>query len=169
MDFIFLGSKITVDSDCSPKIRRSLLLGRKAMTNLNSAFWQRPISQSYDFSNSHIRMWELDHKEGWSLKNWCFQIVVLEKTLENLLDSKEIKSVNPKGNQPWIFIGRTDARAEASKLWPPDAKSQLIGKYPDVEKDWGWEEKRVTEDEMVGWNHWLSEHESEKTLGDSEG
>ena len=87
-----------------------------------------PYSQSYGFSTSHVQMWELDHKEGWALKNWCFQTVVLEKTLENPLDCKEIKSVNPKGNQPWIFIGRTDAEAEAPIFWPPDAKSQFSGK-----------------------------------------
>ena len=92
-------------------------------------------NQNYSFFSSHVRMWELDHKEGWVPKNWCFQTVVLEKTLENPLDCKEIKPVNPKGNQPWIFIGRTVA--EASKLWPPDAKGRLIGKDLDAEKDWG--------------------------------
>ena len=106
-----------------------------------------PDSQSYGFASSHVWMWELDLKEGWAPKNWCFQTVVLEKTLESPLDSKEIKSVNPKGNQPWIFIGRTDA--EAPILWPPDSKSRLIGKDPDAKKDWGQEEKRATEDEMV--------------------
>ena len=95
-------------------------------------------------------MWELDHKEGWTLKNWCFQIVVLEKTLETPLDSKEIKPVNSKGNQPWIFIGRTDAEAEYPMLWPPDIKSRLIGKDPDAGKDWGQEEQGMTEDEMIG-------------------
>ena len=95
-------------------------------------------------------MWELDHKEGWVLKNWCFWTVVLEKTLENPLDYKEIKPVNPKGNQSWIFIGRTDAEAEAPILCPPDAKSRLIGKDPDAEKDWGQEEKETTEDNMFG-------------------
>ena len=94
-------------------------------------------------------MWELDHKEGWALKNWCFQTVVLEKTLESPLDCKEIKPVNTKGNQLWIFIRRTDAEAEAPTLWPPDAKSQFLGKGPDAQKDWWQEEKRVTEDEMV--------------------
>ena len=100
-------------------------------------------------------------------KNWCFQIVVLEKTLDSPLDSKKIKPVNPKGNQPWLFIGRTDA--EAVILWSPDVKSQLIGKDPDVGKDWRQEEKGVTEDEMVGWYHWINGHEFEQTLGDSEG
>ena len=98
----------------------------------------------YISSSSHVLMWELDHKEGWALKNWWFWTVLLEKTLESPLDSKEMKSVNPKGNQPWIFIGRTDA--EAPILWPPDEKSQPIGKDPDARKDWGQEGKRVTED-----------------------
>ena len=105
--------------------------------------------------------------EGWALKNWCFWPVVLEKTLESSLDCKESKSVNPKGNQPWIFIGRADAEAEVPILWPPDAKSWLIGKDLDAGKDWG-QEKRVTEDEMVGWSHRLNGHEFEQTLEDSE-
>ena len=96
-----------------------------------------------------VQMWELGHKESWVPKNWCFQIVVLEKTLENPLDCKEIQPVHPKGIQPWIFIGRTDADAKASILWPPDAKSHLIGKDPDAGKDCGQEEKGTTEDEMV--------------------
>ena len=108
-------------------------------------------------------MW--DNKEGRVLKNWCFQTVVLEKTLESPLDSKEIQPVHPKGNQPWIFIARTDA--EASILWPPNVKSWLIWKAPDAGKDWGQEEKGVTEDEMVGWYHQLEGHEFEQTLGDS--
>ena len=114
-------------------------------------------------------MWELDHKEGWEAKNWCFQILVLEKTLESSLDCKEIKLVNPKGNQPWIFIGKTDTEAEVPVLWPPDAKSWLIGKDPDAGKDWEQEEKGVTEDQMVGWHHQLNEHEFEQALGDGEG
>ena len=113
------------------------------------------------------RLWELDHKEGWEPKNCGFQIMMLQKTLESHLDCVEIKPVNPKGNQPWIFIGKTDA--EAQILWPPDVKSQLIGKDRDAGKDWGQEEKGVTEDEMVGWQHWLNGHEFEQTLGDSEG
>ena len=103
-------------------------------------------------------MWELDRKEGWAPKNWRLSIVVLENTLESPLDFKEVKSVNPKGNQPWIFIGRTDAEAEAPILWPPHVKSWLIWKNPDVGKDWGQEEKGTTEDEMVGWHHWLDGH-----------
>ena len=108
-------------------------------------------SQSYGFSSSHVWMWELDYKEGWALKNRCFR-TALEKTLESPLDSMEIKPVNPEGNQLWIFIGRTDAEAEAPILWPPAAKSWL-GKDPDVGKDWGYDEKGATEDEMVGWHH----------------
>ena len=113
------------------------------------------------------RMWELDHKEGWAPKNWCFQLVALEKTLESPPDSREIKAVNPKGNQPWTFLGRTDA--EALILWPPDVKIWLIGKEPDAGKDWRQEEKGMTEDEMVGWHHQLNGHEFEQTLGDSKG
>ena len=108
-----------------------------------------PSSQGYGFSSSHVQMWELDHKEGWAPKNWCFQVVVLEKTLENPLDSKEIKPVNPKGNQAWMVIGRTDTEVEAPILWPPDAKDWLIGKDPDAGKDWGQEEKWVAEDGIV--------------------
>ena len=117
-DFIFLGSKITADGNCSHKIKRCLLLGRKVMTNLDSILKNRdiankgPSSQSYGFSSSQVWMWELDYKESWALKNWCFWTVVLEKTLESPLDCKEIQPVHPKGNQPWIFIGRTDAEAE---------------------------------------------------------
>ena len=105
-------------------------------------------------------MWKLDHKEGWALNNWCFKTVVLDKTLECPLDTKEIRPVNPKGNQPWIFIGRTDAEAEAPILWSPNVKSWLSGKDPDAGKDWRWEEKGMTEDEMVGWYHRLNGHES---------
>ena len=112
-------------------------------------------------------MWELDHKEGWVRKNWCFWTVVLEKTLHSALDSKEIKPVNPKGNQSWIFIGRIDTEAEAPILWPSDVKSRLIGKDPDAGKDRG--QKGTTEDEMAGWHHWLNGYEFEQTLGDSEG
>ena len=114
-------------------------------------------------------MWELDHEEAWAPNNWCFWTVVLKKTLENPLDCKKIKPVNPKENQPWIFIGRTDAEAEAPILWPPDTKSWLIRKYPDAGKDWRQEEKGMTEDKMLGWHHWLNEHEFEQALGDGEG
>ena len=112
-------------------------------------------------------MWELDNEESWTPKNWCFRTVVLEKTLESPLDCKEIKPANPKGNQPWILIGRTDA--EAQIVWLPDAKSQLIGRDPDAGKDWGQEEKGATEDKIVGWHHWLNAHEFEQTLGDGKG
>ena len=114
-------------------------------------------------------MWEMDHKEGWALKKWFFWTAVLEKTIESPLDSKEIKPFNPKGNQPWMFIGRTDAEAKAPILWSPDVNSQLIGKNPDAGKDWGQKEKVVTEDEMVGWHHCLNGHESEQSQGDGEG
>ena len=115
-------------------------------------------------------MWELDHKEDWAPKNWYFWSVVLEKTLENPLDCKEIKPVNSKlGNQSWIFIGRTDAKAKAPILWLPNAKSWLIGKDPDARKDWRQKEKGMTEDQMVGWHHWLDGHEFEQALGDGEG
>ena len=160
------GSKITADGDCPHEIKRCLLLRRKVITSLDSMFKSRDItlptklhSQSYGFSSSHPQMWELDHKKGWAWKNSCFWIVVLERTLESPLDCKETKPVNPKGNQPWLFIGNTDADAEAPIFWPPDAKSQLIGKAPDAGKDWGQKQKRVAEDEMVGWHHQLSRHE----------
>ena len=120
-------------------------------------------------ASSYIRMCELDHKEGWVLKNWGFGTVVLEKTLETSLDIKKIKPVNPKGNQPWIFIGRIDAETKAPILWPPDEKSWLIGKDPNDGKDWGQEEKGVTEDEVVGWHHWLNGHKFGQTAGDSGG
>ena len=112
-----------------------------------------PSSQSYGFSSSQVWMWELDHKEGWQPNNWCLWTVVLEKTLESPLDCKEIQPVNPKGDQSWIFIGRTDAEAASLILCLPDAKNRLIGKDPDPGKDQRWEEKRTTEDEMVGWHH----------------
>ena len=148
---IFLGSRITSGGDCSHENKRCLLLGRKAMTNLDSVLKSRditadkgPYSQSYGFSSSHVCLWELDHWESWVPKNWCFWTVVLEKTLESPLDCKEIKPVHPKWNQPWIFSGRTDAEVETTILWPPDAKSWLIGKDPDAGKDWGQEEKGAT-------------------------
>ena len=127
------------------------------------------LVKSMVFPSSHVWMWELDHKEGWVPKNWCFWIVVLENTIESPLNSKEIKSVNPKGNQPWIFIGRTDAEAEVPIIWLPDAKSRLTGKDPDAGKDWRQEEKGITEDEMVGWHHWLDGHEFEQALGVHDG
>ena len=126
-------------------------------------------NQSYGFSSSHVCIWELDHKESWVPKNLCFWTVVLEKTLESPLDSKEIKPVNPKGNQSWIFIGRTDAKAEAPILWPPDVKNWLIRKDPDAGKDWRQEEKGTTEDEMVGWQNRLNGHEFEQAPGVGDG
>ena len=143
-DFIFLGSKITWMVTTAMKLKDTCSL-----------------EKSYGFSSSHVWMWELDHKEGWAPKNWCFRTVVLEKTLESPLDSKEIQPVHPKGNQSWIFIGRTDAEAETPILWPPYAKNWLIGKAPDAGKDWRQKEKSMTEDEMVGWHHWLNRHEYE--------
>ena len=128
-----------------------------------------PSSQSHGFSSSHVWMWELVYKESWAPKNWCFWTVVLEKTLESVLDCKEIQPAHPKGNQSWIFIGRTDAEAETPMLWPPDVKNWLIGKDPDAGKDWRQEEKGTTEDKMVGWHHWLDAHEFEQAPGVGDG
>ena len=128
-----------------------------------------PSSQSYGFSSGHVWMWELDYKENWALKNWWFWTVVLGKTLESPLDCKEIQPVHLKGDQSWVFIGRTDAEAETPILWPPDAKNWLIGKVHYAGKDWGQEEKGVTEFEMVGWHHWLDGHVFEQAPGDGEG
>ena len=136
-----------------------LLLGRKVMTNLDSILKSRHItlltkglsSQSYDFSSSHVWMWELDHKKGWVWKNWCFWVMILEKTYESSLDWKEIKPVNPEGNQPWILIVRADAEAEAPILWPPDAKNWLLGKDPDAGKVW-----RRGEWDDTAWDGWMA-------------
>ena len=170
-DFIFLGSKITADGDYSHEIKRRLFLGRKAMTNIDSILksWeilcrQRSICQSYDFSSSHVWMWELDHKENWAPKNWYFWTVVLEKTLEIPLDCKEIQPVHPKRNQSWILIGRTHAKAEASILWLPDVKYWLIRKDPGTGKDWR-QQKGMAEGEMVGWHHQLGGLEFEQAVG----
>ena len=153
-DFIFLGSKIIVDGDCSHEIERHLLFGRIAMTNFDSILKSRhhftnkgPYSQSYGFSSSHVWMWELDYKEGWSLKN-CFQTVVLETTLESPLDCKESKPVNPKENQPWIFIERIGA--EAPIPWPPDVKNRLIGKDPYAGR------LKAKEGSNRGWDGWMA-------------
>ena len=155
-DRLYFGSsQISEDGNCSHKIQRHLLLGRKAMTKLDSILKSRDIhyfankrlsSQSYGFSSSHVWMWELDYKESWAPKNWCFWTVVLGKTLENPLDCKEIQSVHPKGNQSWSFIGRTNAEAETPILWPPHVKNWVKG---------------MIEDEMVGCHHWLKGHEYE--------
>ena len=181
-DFTFLGgSKIPADGDCSHEIKRRLLLGRKVMTNLDSILKSRDITLSakvhlakivclgYGFSSGHVWMWELDCEESWALKNWCFWTVVLEKTLESPLDCKESQPVHSKGDQSWVFIGRTDAKAETPILWPPHVKSWLIGKDPDAGRHWEQEEKGTTEDEMAGWHHRLDAHESEWTPGVGDG
>ena len=146
-DFIFLGSKKTVDGNCNYKIKTLASQKESYHKPKHHNKKQRhyftnkgPSSQSYGFSSSHIQMWELDNEEGWMPKHRCFQTVVLEKTLESSLDCKEIKAVNPKGNQSWIFIGRTDAETEAPIRWPPDAKTWLTGKDPDAWEDWVQEE-----------------------------
>ena len=120
-----------------------------------------PMIEFNGFSSSHVWMWELDYKESWVLKNWCFWTVVLEKTLESPLDGKEIKPLHPNGDQSWVFIGRTVVYAETPILWPPDAKNWLIWKDPGAGRDWRWEEERKTEDEMAGWHHQLTGHEFE--------
>ena len=175
----FGASKITADCDCSHEIKRCLLLGRKVMTNLDSIFKSRDITlptkaclvKSYGFSSSHVCMWELDYKESWAPKNWCFWTVVLDNTLESPLDCKDIQPVHPKGNQSWIFIGRTEVEAEPESpiLWPPDAKNWLIWTDPDAGKDWRWEEKGMTEDEMVWWHHRVNGHEFEQAPGVGDG
>ena len=148
-DFILGGSKITADGDCSHETKRHLLLGRKVMTNLDSIFKSRDVTlptkvhlvKAMVFSSSHVWMWELDYKESWVLKNWCLWTVVLKKTLVSPLDSKEIQPIHPKGNQSWIFIGGTDAKADTPTLWPPNVKNWLIEKDHDAGKDWRQEEK----------------------------
>ena len=140
-DFIFLCSKITGDGDCSYEIKRHLLLGRKAMTNLDSILKSRHYfankgssRQNYGFSSSYVQMCDFDYKESWVPKNQCFWTVVLERTLESPLECQKVQPVSPKGNQSWIFIGRTDTKAETPILWPPDAKNWLTGKDPDAGK-----------------------------------
>ena len=168
-DFIFLGSKITADGECSHEIKRHLLLGRKAMTNLNSILKSRDIIsptkvrlvKAMVFPIATVWMWKLDYKESWAPKNWYFWTVMLEKTLESPFDCKEIQPVHPKGNQSWIFTGRTDDEAETPILWPPDMKNWLLWKDPDSVKDWGQDEKGTTEDEMVWWHHRLHGREFE--------
>ena len=171
-DIIFLGYKITADGDFSHEIKRPLLLGRKTMINLDSILKSRDVTFTTKVHLVKGMVFlvvmcgcELDHKKVWVPKNWCSWTVVFEKIVESSLDCKVIKPVNPKGNQSWIFIGRTDVEAEATILWPPDVKSWLIGKDPDARKNWR-QEKGMTEDEMLGWHHWLSRHESEQTPGD---
>ena len=174
IDFPFLGSKITVDGDCKHEIKR---LGRKVMTNLDSILKNRDITlptkvhlvKAMVLSSSHVCVWELDYKESWVPKNWCFWTVVLEKTLESPLAYKEIQPVHPKWDQSWVFIGRTDVEAETPILWPHHVKSWLIWKDPDAGKDWGQGEKGTTEDEMVGWHHQLNGHGFGWTLGVGDG
>ena len=178
-DFLFLGSKITAESDCSHEIRRHLLLGRKALTNLDSVLKNRdiysadkdPYSQGYGLPSGHVPLlWEQDCKEGRVPKNWCLRTLVLEKTPESPLDSKEIKPVNLKGNQPWMFSGRTDAEAEA----PVNTVTTWCEELTHWERPWSWERLKAgggegAEDEMVGWHHRLNGHEFEQTLGNREG
>ena len=165
-DFIFLGFKITADSNCSHKIKRHLLLRRKAMTNLDGVLRSKDITlpTKVHIVKATVFPVVMYRCESWTIKkapkNWCFWIVVLEKTLESPLDCKEIQPVNPKGNQSWIFIGRTQAEAETLIIWSPDVKSQLIRKDPNVGKDWR-QEKGTTEDEMVGWHQGLNGLENE--------
>ena len=167
-DFIFLGSKITADGDCSHEIKRCLLLGRKVMTNLDSIFKSRDITLPtkvhlvkatvFPIVMYGCESWTIKKAECWRIdafRLWCW------KRILSLLDSKEIQPVHPKGNQSWIFIGRTDAEAETPILWPPDAKTWLIWKDPDAGRDWGHEEKGTTEDEMVGWHHRVEGNEFE--------
>ena len=158
-------------------IKRCLLLGRKVMTNLDSIFKSRDITlptkvhldKAIFFSSGHVWMWELDCEESWVPKIWCFWTVVLEKTLQSPLDCKEIQPVHFKGDQSWVFFGRTDAKAETPILWPPHTKSWLIGKDSDAGRDWGQEDKRMTEDEMAGWHHRLDGNEFGWTPGVGDG
>ena len=177
-EFIFWGPKITADGDCSHEIKRHLLFGKKAITYLDSILKSRdryylankgPSCQGYGFSISHVWMWKLDYKETWALKYLCFWTVVLEKTLESPLDCKEIQPVHPKGDQSWVFIGRTDVEAEIPILWLSDVKNWLIWKDSDAGIDWRQEEKGMTEDEMVGWFHQLNGDEFEQILGVGDG
>ena len=160
-----LGTKITVDGDCSHEIKRMLTPWKETYdqprqhikTQKHYFANKGPSSQSYGFPSGHVWMWELDYKASWAPKNWCSWTVVLEKTtLESPLDCKDIQPVHPKEDQSWVFIGRTDVEAETPILQPPDAKSWLICKDPDAGEDWKQEKKGMTEDEMVGWHHWLN-------------
>ena len=157
---LFLGAPKSLQMVITAMKIRLLLLGKKVMTNLDSILKSRditlPTSHGYGFSCGHVWMWELDCEESWAAKNWCFWTVVLEKTLESPLDCKEIQPVHSEGDQPWVFFGRNDAKAETPVLWRPHAKSWLIGKDSDARRDWEQEEKGITEDEMVRWYHWLS-------------
>ena len=165
-DFDFGGSKITADGDFSHEIKRRLLLGRKVMTNIDSILKRRDITLPTKFCLIKAMVFpgviyghELNYKESWAPKNWCFWTVMLEKTPESPLDCKEIQPVHPQGNQSWIFIGGTDVEAETPI--PPDVKNWLIWKDPDAGNDWSQEKKGMTEDEMVEWHHRLDGHEFE--------
>ena len=176
-DFIFGGLKNHYRWWLQPWNSKTLALWRKSYDQPRQHIKKQrhyfadkdPSSERYGFSSSHVWMLELDYKESWVPKNWCFWTVVLEKTLDNPLDCKEIQPVRPKRNQSWIFIGRTDAEAETPILWPPDAKNWLTGEDPDAGKDWRLEEKGMTEDEMVGWYHQFNGHEFEEALGVGDG
>ena len=177
-DFLFLGSKITADGDCSHEIRRWLLLGRKAMTNLDSVFVEKQrhylankalYSQGYSLPRGHIQLWGLVCIEGRVPKNWYLWTAALEKTPESPFDTKEIKPVCLNGNQPWILYGRTDAVVETLVFWSSDVNSWLTGKVPDSGKDWGQKEKRVSEDEMAGWHHQCNGHEFGQISGGGKG
>ena len=171
-EFIFLGSKFTADGDCSHEIKRRLLLGRKSVINLDSILKSRDITLPTKVLLVKAMVFPVVMYgcESWTIKRADFQrIDALElwcwRRLESPLDCKEVKPVNPKGNQFWIFIGRTDAEAETPIFWPPDAKKWLLGKDPNTGKDWRQEEKGMTEGEMVGWHHWLDRHEFEQAPG----
>ena len=162
MGFSYLGHGISLHS-CSSKAQPLLLtLDERYLYYFAN---KGTSSQGYGFSSSHVWMWKSGCEESWALKNWCFWTVVLEKTLESPLDCKEIQLVPSKGDQPWDFFGRNDAKAETPVLWPPHAKSWLIGKDSDPGRNWGQEEKGTTEDEMAGWHHWLDGRESAWTSG----
>ena len=171
--FIFLCSKITANDECSHEIKRCLLLGRKVMINQDTVLKSRDITLSTKVCLVRAMvfpvMWESDYKESWVPKNWCFWTVVLEKTLESPLNCRDIQPIYPKRNPSWIFIGRPDAESETPIFWPPDTKNWLTAKDPDIAKNWRQDEKGMTEDEMVGWHHWLTAHESEETLGVGDG
>ena len=157
METILGGSKITPDGDCSHEFKRRLLLGRKVMTNLDSIFKSRDITlpTKVHLVKAMVFPVVMYGCVSWTVKNWCVWTVVLEKTLESPLDCKEIQPVHSKGDQPWDFFGRNDAKAETPVLWPPHVKSWFIGKDSDAGRDWGQEEKGTTEDEMAGWHHRL--------------
>ena len=172
-NLFLLGSEVTADGDCSHETRKYLLLGRKARQcaekQRHYSADESPYSQGCGLPSGHAQLWELDCKEDGALKNQCLPTVVLEKTPESPLDSKEIKPVNLKGNQPWVLNGRTDAEVETPVFWSFDVNSWLIGKVPDAGKDRGLKEKRASEDEMAGWHHQCNGHELRQTSGDGDG